>query len=271
MKNIYKLLTLVLTLTIVSSCDRDQGEYPYLDNREVTIGFRGAEANLYVENGADNMIAATVGASTVVPSGSYSVSVDGTSTAVLGMDFDFVSGTDGSFESGNILSSISIVADFTNSSTDGKTVVLNLISDDPSLSVAEAFSQYTINLIQFCPFNGLNTTSYTAYPYAFDADAPSYTVNLVPVGDSTTEYSIETGWGVNFVSWATGDPSYDGLYTYSGTITINEDFTTTFNGDDAWATGGPGIFSPCTQEFSYTLSQALFTNAFTVDVVLIPN
>ena len=271
MKNIYKLLTLVLTLTIVTSCDRDQGEYPYLDNREVTIGFRGAEVSLFVENGADNIIAATVGASTVLPGGSYLVSVDDSSTAVLGVDYDFVSGTVGSFESGNILSSISIVADFENSTIDGKTVVLNLISNDPSLSVAEAFSQYTINLIQFCPFNGLNTTSYTAYPNAFDADAPSYTVNLVPVGDSTTEYSIETGWGVNFVGWATANPAYDGLYVYSGTITINEDFTTIFNGDDAWATGGTGLFSPCTQEFSYTLSQGLFDSPFTVDVVLIPN
>jgi hypothetical protein len=161
MKNIYKLLTLVLTLTIVSSCDRDQGEYPYLDNREVTIGFRGAEGSLLVENGADNMVSAIVGASTVVPSGSYSVSVDGTSTAVLGVDYDFVSGTDGLFESGNILSSISIVADFANSTIEGKTVVLNLTSNDPTLTVSEGFSQYTINLIQFCPLNADFTGSYT--------------------------------------------------------------------------------------------------------------
>ena len=38
---------------------------------------------------------------------------------------------------------------------------MNLISDDPSLSVAEAFSQYTINLIQFCPLNADFTGSYT--------------------------------------------------------------------------------------------------------------
>ena len=150
-----------MTLTIVTSCDRDQGEYPYLDNREVTIGFRGAEENLLVEDGADNMVSAIIGASTVVPSGSYSVSVDDSSTAVLGVDYDFVSGTDGSFDSGNILSSISIVADFENSIIEGKTVVLNLTSNDPSLTVAEAFSQYTINLIQFCPLNADFTGSYT--------------------------------------------------------------------------------------------------------------
>ena len=197
MKNIYKLLTLVLTLTIVSSCDRDQGEYPYLDNREVTIGFRGAEANLYVENGADNIIAATVGASTVLPGGSYSVSVDGTSTAVLGVDYDFVSGTDGSFESGNILSSISIVADFANSTIEGKTVVLNLISNDPSLSVAEAFSQYTINLIQFCQSDiaGMYsmTTTYGYHDFLPTYDTNTQEIEIVELGEGSYSIADFTG------------------------------------------------------------------------------
>ena len=161
MKYIYKLLTLVLTLTIVTSCDRDQGEYPYLENRETTIGFRGDQGSILVEDGADNMVSVTIGASTVVYGGTYSLTVDDSSTAVVGVDYDFVSGTDGSFESGNILSNISIVADFENSIIEGKTVVLNLTSNDPSLSVAEAFSQYTINLIQFCPLNADFTGSYT--------------------------------------------------------------------------------------------------------------
>jgi len=197
MKNIYKLLTLVLTLTIVSSCDRDQGEYPYLDNREVTIGFRGAEGTILVENGADNMLSAIVGASTVVPSGSYSVSVDGTSTAVLGVDYDFVSGTDGSFESGNILSSISIVADFANSTSDGKTIVLNLISNDPSLSVAEAFSQYTINLIQFCESDIAGMYSMTT-TYGFHDFLPTYDTNtqeieIVELGEGSYSIADFTG------------------------------------------------------------------------------
>lgn len=161
MKNIYKLLTLVLTLTIVTSCDRDQGEYPYLENRETTIGFRGGEGSILVENGAENMVTVTIGASTVVNGGTYSLTVDDSSTAVEGVDYDFVTGTDGSFESGNILSNISIVADFENSIIEGKTVVLNLTSNDPSLSVAEAFSQYTINLIQFCPINAAFLGDYT--------------------------------------------------------------------------------------------------------------
>tara|TARA_B110000003_G_scaffold256622_1_gene274267 strand:+ start:1198 stop:2034 length:837 start_codon:yes stop_codon:yes gene_type:complete len=161
MKNIYKLLTLALTLTIITSCERDQGEYPYLD-RDITIGFRGASGSLLVENGASNIVSATVGASTLVNSdATVSVSVDDSSTAVLGVDYDFVAGQDVTLASGNLLTNIDIVADFENSTVEGKTVVLNLISNDPSLMVSEAFSQYTITLIQFCPINADFTGSYT--------------------------------------------------------------------------------------------------------------
>ena len=162
MKNIYKLLTLALTLTLITSCERDQGDYPYLEGRDITIGFRGASGSLLVEDGASNIVSATIGASTVVSSdATFSVSVDDSSTAVLGVDYDFVSGQDGTLATGDLLTNIDIVADFDNSTIEGKTVVLNLTSNDPSLMVAEAFSQYTITLIQFCPINADFTGSYT--------------------------------------------------------------------------------------------------------------
>lgn len=115
-------------------------------------------------------------------------------------------------------------------------------------------------------------TNYTAYPStSIDAagDAPVFDVVLTPLGNST--YGIESGWGPNFVSYITGEQAFSGLYTYSGTITINEDLTIDFVGDEAWATGGSGELSPCDFSLSYTLSQNLFTSNFTVDVVLIPN
>jgi len=161
MKNIYKLLTLALTLTIFTSCERDQGDYPYLD-RDITVGFRGASGSLLVENGASNIVSATVGASTLVSSdATFSVSVDDSSTAVLGVDYTFADGQDGTLVSGNLLSNIDIIADFENSIEEGKTVVLNLTSNDPSLMVSEAFSQYTITLIKFCPINADFTGSFT--------------------------------------------------------------------------------------------------------------
>lgn len=161
MKNIFKILTLSLVAIIATSCDRDTGDYPYLD-RDIIVGFSGASGSLLVEDGASNIVSATVGASTLVSSdATFSVTVDNSSTAVLGVDYTFADGQDVTLVSGNITSTIDIVADFENSTEEGKTVVLNLSSNDPSLVVSEAFSQYTITLIKYCPINADFTGSYT--------------------------------------------------------------------------------------------------------------
>jgi hypothetical protein len=268
MKNIYKILTLSFVAIIATSCDRDTGDYPYLNDRVNTIGYTSSSSTLFVEDGAANNVSIGVAATTPVGGGTFSISVDESSTAVEGVDFTIEGGNEFSFESGNIVSTFSIVGLFEGAIVEGKTVVLNLASTDFAVS---ASNQYSLTLVQFCPFEGLETTSYTAYPTAFGADAPEFAVTLTPVGNSINEYTIASGWGPNFVGWATADAGYNGLYVYSGTIIINDDFTIDFDGDDAWATGGSGEFSPCTQEFSYTLTQGLFESPFTTDVVLIPN
>jgi len=268
MKNIFKILTLSLVAIIAISCDRDTGEYPYLNDRVNTIGYTSSSSTLFVEDGAANNVSVGVAATSVVDAGSFSISVDESSTAVEGVDFTIEGGNNFSFESGNIVLTFSVIGLFEGAIVEGKTLVLNLQSADFEVGSS---NQYSLTFVQFCPFDGLETTSYTAYPSAFDANAPEFSVTLVPVGDSINEYTIASGWGPNFVSWATGNSGYDGLYQYSGTIVINDDFTIDFVGDDAWATGGSGEFSPCTQEFSYTLQQGLFTTSFETDVVLIPN
>ena len=101
---------------IATSCDRDTGDYPYLD-RDIIVGFSGASGSLLVEDGASNIVSATVGASTLVSSdATFSVTVDDSSTAVLGVDYTFADGQDGTLVSGNItsggesLSEVEIVA-----------------------------------------------------------------------------------------------------------------------------------------------------------------
>lgn len=269
MKNIFKILTLSFVVIIATSCDRDTGDYPYLNDRVNTIGYTSSSSTLFVEDGAANNVSIGVAATSVVDAGSFSISVDESSTAVEGVDFTIEGGNNFSFESGNIVSTFSIVGLFEGAIVEGKTLVLNLQSADFEVGSS---NQYSLTFVQFCPFDGLETTSYTAYPSVGDADAPEFAVTLTPVGNSINEYTIASGWGPNFVGWATGIPGYNGLYVYSGTIIINDDFTIDFDGDDVWATGGSGEFSPCTQEFSYTLTQVLFEGSpFTTDVVLIPN
>jgi hypothetical protein len=166
MNNIFKILSLALVVTLATSCERDQGEYPYLENREVLLSFSSSSGQLLVEQGAENAYPVLVGASTSIESGTYSVSLDDSSTAVEGVDFVFESTLeDGSlsvsFENGTIVSSFNIIADFDNSIEEGKTVVLNLSSSDSSLRVTPSGSQFELTLIKFCPIAAPFTGDFT--------------------------------------------------------------------------------------------------------------
>ena len=269
MKNINKIFTLLFVSVVLISCQRDQGDTDYLNDRGNTIFFAKSSAILFVEDGAPNTIEIAVGA-TALASGEipYTITLDPTSTAQEGVDFTILNSTT-SLINGNIISKLRIKGNFENALVDGKTAIFNL-SASGDIEVSDN-NQFTLELFKLCPFTGLNTSNYTASVTAFDAEAPSYVLTLDPVPGTDNQWTVYSGWGPTFVSWATGNSAYDNLYIYSGTIVLNSDFTIDFIGNDAWATGGSGNFSPCTQEFSYTLSQGLFTTSFTVDVVLTPN
>ena len=147
-------------------------------------------------------------------------------------------------------------------------VVFNLSSAEAKIGNT---NQFTLQLFKSCPFEGLNTTSYDVDVFAFDDQAPSHSVTLVPVAGTDNQWTVTSSWGPDFVAWATGDPSYSGAFLYSGTIVLNDDYTVDFIGNDAWATGGSGNYSPCTQVFDITLTQGLFTTSFTTQVVMSPN
>jgi hypothetical protein len=187
MKNIYKILFLSLVTVLTTSCERDSGEYPYLDNRENTVGFTSASSTLLVEDGAANNVSIVVGATATVSGGTFSISVDESSTAVEGVDFTIEGGNEFSFESGNIVSTFSIVGLFEGAIVEGKTVVLNLASTDFAVS---ASSQFTLTLIQFCPIEADFTGSYTLSTVATGIYGSVVIVNgnvNVELGDTQTE------------------------------------------------------------------------------------
>ncbi len=115
--------------------------------------------------------------------------------------------------------------------------------------------------------------TYTASPSAFGEAATEYTATLTAVAGTTNQFTIDSAWGPNFIAWVTGDEGYEGLYIYSGVLTINTDNTIKIVGDNSWsAVGGTGVYDDsCLNEFSYTLKQTLFGNPFTTDVVLTQN
>jgi len=114
--------------------------------------------------------------------------------------------------------------------------------------------------------------NYTVVVSAFGDEAPSHTVQLVPVPGTDNQWTVTSSWGPEFVAWATGDASFSGAFPHPGTITLNDDFTVDFVGDDSWSTGGTGTYSACDDQFTLTVGQeGLFTNPFTVDLVLTGN
>ena len=271
MRHLYKLFTLLIVTSVLVSCNRDQGDTDYLNDRETTIFFSASAATLFVQEGEPNIVEIAVGATAVASTDiPFSISVDPASTAVEGVDFNIL-GSSTSFSNGNIISTFRVQGDFENAEIDGKVAILNLTSNDVSVS---ASNQFTLELFKFCPFDGLDTTSYTASVSVPDLgvdEAPSYILSVDPVPGTDNQWTIYSAWGPEFVAFLTGNPIYSGIFLYSATIVLNDDFTIDIVGNDAWATGGAGTFSPCTQEFTYTLSQGLFTGSFGVDVVLTPN
>lgn len=118
-------------------------------------------------------------------------------------------------------------------------------------------------------------TTYTASPFpSVTGPAPVYTATLTPTG-TPNEYSIDSAWGQNFAGWIFNYSGYNGFFVYPGTLIIGDDYSVTIIGDPnepyGYPTGGSGSYDPCTNEISYTLTQALSGNPFTVYVNLVPD
>lgn len=113
--------------------------------------------------------------------------------------------------------------------------------------------------------------NYAVTVLAFDEEAPSHTVALVPVAGTDNQFTVVSVWGPEFVAWATGDEGFSGQFPYPATLTINDDFTLDVTGNANYATGGSGSYSSCTDTFEFTITQALFNNPFTVDIIMTGN
>ncbi len=120
------------------------------------------------------------------------------------------------------------------------------------------------------------SSSYTSTSYAFGLTGPTFVSTFTPYEDADgnvveNKWTLDTTWGPDFVAWATGNGGYSGQYIYPSVLTLHDDNTVTVEGA-GYATGGTGTYSPePAGKFEITLTQGLFTNPFTVDVVMIGN
>jgi hypothetical protein len=121
-----------------------------------------------------------------------------------------------------------------------------------------------------------NLTGVSIASLAGATPAPSFVPVVTPVVGVANSFNFNTCWGVDFIVHMTGNPATSGIRNYPGIVTINPNFSVTVVGINTPAApnrypGGTGTFNPCTKQISYVLNQGVFTNPFTVSVVLTPN
>lgn len=259
MKNtIYKIGLLLFAFAVVSSCESPEAETNYTRAQY--------EFPQSISLGTNNIKTTSFDLSLDINGGGqvYYVVVEGGSDAPSNSDvFNGVASglvESGAFELTGAAIDVNVSSLCNNASYD---VYAVQFTSDSFLSDSPESTSITTG--------GLDIAgTYSAQPFAFGEDSPAYTATLTAVDGTTDQFTIDSAWGPNWVAWATGDPGFEGIYVYSGVITINADNSITIVGDDGWsAIGGSGEYDPsCVNVFSYTLQQELFAGTFTVDNVL---
>lgn len=238
-----------------------------MDNRAVIAAMEDSSSIIFATSEGLNTYTLKINVSQELKSDmNFNLEVDETSTATEGVDFSF-SESSIIIAAGSFSSMIDIVADFDNASFDGKKLKLNLVAPDGVLFGEN--SSITIDIIKSCPLPSELSSSYTAAPFAFDLDGPAYTANFTRVGTTGLKYAIDSGWGPNFVAWATNDTSFNGQFPYPCELTVNADGTVSVTGEGPY-TGGSGTYDSCTGIISVTLTQGIFQSPFTVDMTFTP-
>ncbi|WP_397362037.1 hypothetical protein [Olleya sp. R77988] len=185
MKYLNKILYLFVVSAIVTSCNRDLIETDL--GAPNTLFYPSDSGTLLVENGASNLFDVVVSATAIANTNTpYTITVDDASTAVEGVDFNITTAST-TLNNGEIVTSFSVVADFDNAATEGKTVIFNLSSNSSSVSDS---NQFTLNLIKLCPISAPFTGDY-ALSYVANGifDTPTFTpgVYTLSVGAEPTD------------------------------------------------------------------------------------
>ncbi len=116
-------------------------------------------------------------------------------------------------------------------------------------------------------------TSYTGDTSSVDISLPAgtfpaFTSTFTAVDGEINMWTLDTTWGPDFVNLLSGGGAPPGSFPYPSTLTLNDDLTVTITSTEAYATGGEGTYDPITDTFTLNLTQGVFNNPFTADVIL---
>jgi hypothetical protein len=263
MKNLYKLTLLSLLAVFFIACSDD-------DRFENTPNSGWVEFNSGVTEaaGLGNLVEIPVDLTT----GTNLNGITLTYNAEL-ISGDFPDGQFGSYTTeipkgettGNIMFNVGVGSDytvrFTLVSSDDKEFQIGLPNDDSKLitHTLTVCKNGSIDLLE-----GVIEARSETDGAAIEA---SYAPVMTPSADTANSYDTANMWG-NAVEILTGGAAP--AIPYPGTLTINDDLTVDFVGSEGYTTGGTGVYDACTNEITLSLTQALFTGDFTVEVYLTP-
>lgn len=128
MKTIFKILSLVMILSLSFSCDRPLEDEDYLLDRTPLVGFQGTPSVVFLNQGTDVDYDVIVAISAPIDrSVGYLVSVDPSSTMAEGVDFDF-SG-DYSIDAGDLGDALTVHLNYDALPLGASSLLINLEAD----------------------------------------------------------------------------------------------------------------------------------------------
>jgi hypothetical protein len=270
MKKFLKSILVVFSLATLVSCSEDDSKFS-VDPQSGWAQFTTA-SQVNVAFGTTDEIVLPVRLFSAVNPGvdvMYTIEdVVGTSAGVLTSNPGMISIASGTLNGDLVLG----LATEGLTSTIEFDVVLTATSRDNVQVGLSDDSKPIVRRVRICPFTF--AASYTGVPtanLAAPAVAPAFTVNFTPTANDN-EFTLTTCWGPNYVAFLTGNPGFNGLFPYPGTLSVDPTSgVVTVVGGAGYATGGTGSMDACSGVITVTLGQGLFGSPFTTTVVYTPN
>lgn len=274
MKKIIKLLPMLL-LVLAFSCEQDDDSTRFYNETSTGwVEFATATSGTTVAPGSESL---AIPVSLRVPVYADGISVNYTLQAVEG-DFTSIVTTGSSLwfspeqaGTGGDPRVKSIELMFQNLDTVTSPIVFDVVLTSTSVNGVNigvdegSIVSYRVST----PCAVITSADYNVDVIGPGGPTPSHTVALVPVAGTTNQFSVTSTWGPDFVGAATGNPAFNGMFPYSGIITINADLSVdVLSTDPDISSGGSGTYDSCNDVFLITMMQDLFTTDFTVDLTM---
>ena len=269
-----KISVALLFLVAFTSCQEDIVKYDAV-NGKALANFLKPAGNLPVLEATESVAKIKINVSTIsTVDRAIVIAIDEASTATPNQyTIDQASLV---VPAGKHTAEIIVTGNFSQVDSDKYHLLINLVSVG-NATLDATLKKFDLTIFKTCPFDAtlVANSSYTGSAYKDSFASNNYIADFYPVITKTgdREFTFDSMWGTGFVAAITQNPQYDGQYVYSGKIIVEDDLTLTIipTDDNISGSGGAGTYDPCTNTFTYVLTEDIFSAAFPVYVTLTPN